>query len=195
MKILDRLIKSFRRMPGVGPKQAERFAIYLLKAKESEIQELITAIGEVRNSVKLCSECFNYSFNELCDICSDKSRENNIICVVENVMDLDAIEKTGFYKGLYHVLGALVSPIDGINQSNIRIKELMERVERSQIDEIIIATNPSSQGDITAMYIKNLLENKVPKISRIAMGIPLGGDINYMDEMTLIHSIKGRRKI
>ncbi len=194
MKVFSRLISCFRKMPGVGPKQAERFALYVARASESEMSDLFAAMQEVRRQVKPCPRCFNYSDGELCEICSDTQRIQDTICVVESVQDLEAIEKTGFYKGLYHVLGGVFSPAAGLDGGSLRLKELIERVEKSPVKEIIIATNPSAEGETTASYIKTLLEEKAEKISRIAFGVPLGGDINYMDELTLKHSLQGRRK-
>lgn len=195
MKIFNRLINSFRKFPGVGPKQAERFALYVARAPESELVELLNSLSEVRSSVRLCSKCFNYTDSELCEICSDAERISSVICVVENVQDLEAIEKTGFYKGLYHVLGGAFSPASGLGENGLRLRELAMRVKDSGVKEIIIATNPSAEGETTAAYVKNLLEKDVEKISRIAFGVPLGGDINYMDELTLTHALQGRRKI
>ncbi|GAB4029048.1 MAG: recombination mediator RecR [Elusimicrobiota bacterium] len=195
MKIFNRLINSFRKFPGVGPKQAERFALYVARAPESELVELLNSLSEIRSSVRLCSKCFNYTDSELCEICSDGERISSVICVVENVQDLEAIEKTGFYKGLYHVLGGAFSPASGLGENGLRLKELVMRVKDSGVKEIIIATNPSAEGETTAAYVKNLLEKDVEKISRIAFGVPLGGDINYMDELTLTHALEGRRKL
>ncbi|NLI10351.1 MAG: recombination protein RecR [Elusimicrobia bacterium] len=195
MRVFERLISSFRKMPGVGPKQAERFALYVARAPEGEISELLEAVEEIRNAVKPCPKCFSYSDGGLCDICSDNQRIQNIICVVENVQDLEAIEKTGFYKGLYHVLGGVISPAQGLGETSIRLKELIKRTEELKVNEIIVAVNPSAEGETTAAYIKTLLEKKVEKISRIAFGVPLGGDINYLDELTLTHALQGRRKI
>ena len=195
MKIFKRLINSLRRFPGVGPKQAERFAFYLLKAGSSDIDELIDSIREVRNKIHFCKRCFNYALSEFCEICMDTGRNHNLICVVENIPSLEAIEKTGFYKGLYHVLGGHISPAEGINYNHIKIKELLERVKIDNIEEVIIATNPDAEGETTAMYIHNIIKPYVDKISRIAFGVPLGGDINYMDEVTLTHALEGRKKI
>jgi len=195
VKIFKRLINNLRKFPGVGPKQAERFAFYLLKAGSSDIDELINSIREVRNKIQFCKKCFNYALSDFCEICMDTNRNNGLICVVEDISSLEAIEKTGFYKGVYHVLGGHISPAEGINYSHIKIKELMERVKNNKVEEVIIATNPNAEGETTAMYINNMIKPYVSKISRIAFGVPLGGDINYMDEVTLTHAIEGRRKI
>lgn len=195
MKIFNRLINSFRKFPGVGPKQAERFCLYLMKASEKDVEEFIEAIKEIKQKIRLCEKCFNYSLSNLCEICSDASRNNKIICVVETVQDLEAIEKTGFYKGVYHVLGGHISPAEAIGYKNLKIAELVERVKNENIEEVIIATNPNAEGEMTAIYIKNAIKDYTPKISRIAFGVPLGGDINYMDEITLTHALEGRKKI
>ncbi|PIS47113.1 MAG: recombination protein RecR [Elusimicrobia bacterium CG08_land_8_20_14_0_20_51_18] len=195
MKIFSRLIANLRKLPGVGPKQAERFSLYVLKASGSEVNELIESINEIRDNTVSCRKCFNYSLKELCHICSDSQRNGAVICVVENAQDLEAIEKTGFYKGLYHVLGGYISPVEGVERGHIRLKELVERVKDGSVEEVIIATNPSAEGETTAIYVHNGIKEFVPKISRIAFGIPLGGDINYMDELTITHSLEGRRKI
>lgn len=194
MKVFSRLIACFRKMPGVGPKQAERFALYVATATQSQISDFLAAIQEVRQQVKPCARCFNYCQGELCEICCDTQRIQDTICVVESVQALEAIEKTGFYKGLYHVLGGVFSPSVGINGGHLRLNELIERVEKSPVKEIIVATNPCAEGETTASYIKTLLEKRVEKISRIAFGVPLGADINYMDELTLKHSLDGRKK-
>ncbi len=195
MKIFSRLIQAFRKLPGVGPKQAERFALYVARAPEGELIELLDSISDVRSKIRLCPQCFNYTNSDLCEICADENRNHSIICVIESVQDLEAIEKTGFYKGVYHVLGGTFSPNMAVGVESIRLKELSQRVSNGSIKEIIIATNPSAEGETTAAYIKNMLEKKVEKISRIAFGVPLGGDLNYMDELTLTHALEGRRKL
>lgn len=195
MKVFNRLIQAFRKLPGVGPKQAERFALYVARAPESELIELLNSISDARSTIKLCLQCFNYTNSDLCEICMDENRNHSIICVVENVQDLEAIEKTGFYKGLYHVLGGTFSPNMAEGVESIRLKELLKRVSDGSVKEVIIATNPSAEGETTAAYIKKMIETKVEKVSRIAFGVPLGGDLNYMDELTLTHALEGRRKL
>lgn len=197
MKSLDRLIRALRRLPGVGPRQAERFSSYFLKAPQSEAEEFINALLNVRENIKLCPVCYAYSEHGMCKICSDPSREQNIICVVEGPEDIEAVEKTSAFKGLYHVLHGSISPLDGRGAGTIKIKELIDRVANSQtsIDEVIIATDPDTEGENTALYIANELKNFNTKVTRIGYGVPLGGDIDYIDEMTLMYSLKSRTKI
>ena len=181
----------------MGPKQAERFALYVIKAQDAQIEELIGALRAVKSSVGYCRECSNYAEEELCPICADPSRSRSVICVVSQPQDVAAIEKTGTFNGSYHVLHGVISPMDGINSEGLRIKELMERVRKADgaVTELIIATNPDTEGETTAIYLTRLLKDQVPGITRIAYGVPLGGDINYMDEVTLGYAMKGRTKV
>ncbi|ACC99017.1 Recombinational DNA repair protein [Elusimicrobium minutum Pei191] len=197
MKSFDRLVRALRRLPGVGPRQAERFSAYFLKTSDSEIDEFINALSALRENIHLCSICFAYSEDGVCDICEDSSRERDIICVVEDPQDIEAIEKTGAFKGLYHVLHGALSPIDGRGVENIKIRELIERIHNSQtpVREVIIATDPDTEGETTALYIADALRGLVDKVSRIGYGVPLGGDLDYLDEMTLTYSLKGRTKL
>ena len=197
MKSLDRLIKCFRRLKGVGPRQAERFALHFLRAPESEIAEFTDALLKMRANVHYCPVCFSYSEGSLCDICSDDTRDKGLLCVVEESKDIEAIEKTGSYTGLYHVLHGSISPLDGRSAASLKIKELIERVQNSpeKIREVIIATNPDTEGESTSLYIADVLRGLVGQITRIGYGMPLGGHIDYIDEMTLSHALKGRTKI
>ena len=197
MQHLDRLVRALRRLPGVGPRQAERFAVYFLRASQGEVEEFITALTEVKTSVVLCPQCFAYSENDLCEICRDPDRDSTKICVVEDPQDIEAIEKTGAYKGLYHVLHGAISPLEGRSAEQVKVRELLARVQQAnpKIEEIIIATDPDSEGETTALYLADLLRNQVSQITRIGYGVPLGGDLDYMDEMTLGYSLKGRTKI
>ena len=197
MKSLEKIISLFRKFPGVGPKQAERFAMHVLKADLSEIEELSKTLGEVKENIKQCRRCYNFSEQELCSICSNTLRNQTLICVVEQPQDINAIEKAKIFDGVYHVLHGAISPLKGRSFSSIKIKELVERIEISPsgVSEIIIATNPDADGETTAIYLKQLLQKYVPKITRIAYGIPLGGDIDYMDEMTLSYAMRGRTKV
>lgn len=197
MKSLDRLIKCFRRLQGVGPRQAERFALHFLRAPESEVAEFAEALLKMRANVHYCPICFSYSEGGLCEICSDDTRDDGLLCVVEEPKDIEAIEKTGSYNGLYHVLHGSISPLDGRGADDLKIKELVERVQNSEreIREVIIATNPDTEGESTSLYIADVLRGLVGKITRIGYGMPLGGHIDYIDEMTLSHSLKGRTKI
>lgn len=197
MKSLERLISAFRKFPGTGPRQAERFAMYVIKASTSDIKELTDAIQSVKSSVRQCRICCDYSESDICPICSDKSRDSSIICVVKQSQDIVAIEKTKIFNGIYHVLHGCIVPPEGADLSSVRLKELIARVKSSNgsISEIIIATNPDTEGETTAMYLARMLKSAVPKITRIAYGVPLGGNIDYMDEVTLRHALKGRTKL
>ncbi len=197
MQHLDRLVRALRRLPGVGPRQAERFAAYFLRASQGEVEEFITALSEVKSSVVLCPKCFAYSEGDLCEICQDPDRDVTQICVVEDPQDIESIEKTGAYKGLYHVLHGAISPMEGRSAEQVKVRELLARVQNAnpKIQEVIIATDPDSEGETTALYLADLLRGQVPQITRIGYGVPLGGDIDYMDEMTLGYSLKGRTKI
>jgi len=197
MQHLDRLVRALRRLPGVGPRQAERFAAYFLRASQGEVEEFITSLSEVKSSIVLCPKCFAYSEGGLCEICQDPDRNATQICVVEDPQDIEAIEKTGAYKGFYHVLHGAISPLEGRGAEQVKVRELLARVQQAdpKIQEIIIATDPDSEGETTALYLADLLRSLVPQITRIGYGVPLGGDIDYMDEMTLGYSLKGRTKI
>lgn len=197
MQHLDRLVRALKRLPGVGPRQAERFAAYFLRASQGEVEEFITALEEVKSSVVLCPQCFAYSEGDLCEICQDPDRDITKICVVEDPQDIEAIEKTGAYKGLYHVLHGAISPLEGRSAEQVKVRELLARVQNAnpKIEEVIIATDPDSEGETTALYLADLLRGQVAQITRIGYGVPLGGDIDYMDEMTLGYSLKGRTKI
>ena len=197
MKSLDRLIRALRRLPGVGPRQAERFAAYFLRASQGETEEFIEALSTVKQDIKLCPVCFSYSEDKLCPICADPDRDRGTICVVEDPQDIEAIEKTGAYKGLYHVLHGAISPMDGLGAEQVKVRELLTRVQNAdpQVREVILATDPDSEGETTALYLADLLRGLVGQVTRIGYGVPLGGDIDYMDEMTLGYSLKGRTKL
>lgn len=197
MKSLDRLVKAFRRLPGVGPRQAERFALHYLRASESETAELVDSILKMRANIHYCPECFAYSEGDICEICSDETRDRGLLCVVEEAKDIEAIEKTHSFNGLYHVLHGSISPMEGRTADSIKIKELVERVQNSpeEVREVIVATNPDTEGETTSLYIADVLNGLVGKVSRIGYGMPLGGHIDYIDELTLSHALKGRTKI
>lgn len=197
MKALEKIIGVFRKFPGVGPKQAERFALYVVRASNPEIENLVDALRAVKASVRYCRECFNYAEGELCPVCADASRDRSLICVVERPQDLAAIEKAKSFSGVYHVLHGAVSPAAGVMPDQIKLKELLDRVRAAdgKVREIIVATNPDADGEATAMYLIRLLKPYVGSITRIAYGVPLGGDIDYMDEVTLGYALKGRVKI
>ncbi|MCX5786767.1 MAG: recombination mediator RecR [Elusimicrobia bacterium] len=197
MKSLDKLASLFRRLPGVGPKQAERFALYAVKASEGEIEDLVEALRAVKSSVSYCAECCNYSEERLCSICADSARDRRIICVVEHPQDVAAIEKTKTFNGVYHVLHGAISPTEGVAPGAIKLKELTDRIKAADgaVEELIIATNPDTEGEAMSLYLTHLLTKYVPRITRIAYGVPLGGDIDYLDEITLGYALKGRTKI
>jgi recombination protein RecR len=197
VKALDRIIALFRRFPGVGPKQAERFALYVVRASDPEIETLVEALRAVKKAVGYCGECFNYAEGGLCSVCADAQRDRSAVCVVERPQDLAAIEKARSFGGVYHVLHGSISPAEGVAPENLRVRELLERVKAAggAVREVIIATNPDAEGEATAMYLTHALKPSVDKITRIACGVPLGGDIDYMDEVTLGHALKGRTDI
>ncbi len=198
MKSLEELIKCFRRLPGVGPRQAERFSLYFLRAPDGEVDAFIQALLKMRRQIHFCPQCFNYNDSEgLCPICADDMRDKHILCIVEEARDIEAIEKTHSFNGLYHVLHGSISPLDGRNADSLKIKELLLRVQNADpaVKEVIIATNPDAEGETTSLYLADLLRGLVGKITRIAYGMPLGGQIDYIDEITLKHALKGRTKI
>jgi recombination protein RecR len=197
MRALDEIITLFRRFPGVGPKQAERFAHYIIKTPDVRIEELVEVLRSVKKYIGYCKECSNYAQGDLCEICSDHARDVSVICVVSQPQDVAAIEKTKTFNGVYHVLHGVISPMEGVNSDGLKLNELISRVRKADgaVAELIIATNPDTEGETTAGYITRLLKDYVPKITRIAYGVPLGGDIDYMDEVTLGYALKGRTKI
>ena len=190
---LIKLIDLLSDFPGIGKKTAERMAFFILKKKTVWATELSNILVKVKENIHECPICNNISETSPCMICADESRDDKIICLVEDTIDLITFEKTGFYKGKYHVLGGLLSPLDGVGPENLNINSLSNRID--SINELIIATNPSSEGETTALYISELYKDKDIKISRLARGIPVGGDLEYTDEATLISAIEGRREI
>lgn len=198
MKLLPRsiskLIQEFSRLPSIGPKTAQRLTFYLLRSKREQSMALSEALSQLKEGVLLCTECWNLAEENPCEICRDVSRDHHTICVVEEVMDVIAIEKTGEYKGLYHVLHGILSPIDGVNASDLKINELVERVKKGNFKELILATNPSMEGEATAMYIHDQLKDLTIKITRLARGLPVGGDLEYADDFTLSQAISGRKE-
>lgn len=190
-----RLVAEFERLPGVGPKSAQRLAFHILKLDNEAVKRLVTAIEDVKAHMRQCSVCFHVTDQEQCDICMDQRRNQAVLCVVAESRDLIALEKTGEFRGRYHVLGGLLAPMDGVGPEQLRIRELLNRVGEASYDELVIATNPSIEGDATALYLAKLLKPFVGKVSRIAHGIPVGGDIDYTDSATLIQAFDGRREI
>ncbi len=191
--IIQDLIDELGRLPGVGPKSAQRIAFHIIQSDRVDVTRLSEILKTVKARVKFCTTCGNISEEELCRICKDPRRDNSSICVVEESKDVLAIEKTREFKGKYHVLGGAISPIDGIGPENLRIKELMSRLAQTQISEIIIATDPNLEGEATATYLTRLIKPLGIKVSRLASGLPVGGDLEYADEITLGRAFEGRR--
>jgi len=195
-----RLIEAFARLPGIGPKTAQRLTFHLLRAPDAEARTLAGALVAVRDRVVFCDRCFNISDQPLCPICRDPGRDETRLCVVEEPLDVLAIERTGEFKGRYHVLHGAISPIDGIGPDRLRIRELLDRADAAAHDgtpfaEVIMATNPTLEGEATAMYLAERLESVVGTVTRIARGLPVGGDLEYADEVTLIRALQGRRAV
>jgi len=192
---VQRLIDELSRLPGVGQKSAQRLAFHILNVEEADAQRLADAITEMRSSVHLCSRCYNVTAEEECTICMDLRRDTSEICVVERAQDIPVIERTQLFKGRYHVLGGAMSPIAGIGPDQLRMRELVARVESERVTEIIAATNPTVEGDTTAMYLAKLLKPLGVKVSRLASGLPVGGDLDYADEVTLGRALAGRQEL
>jgi len=192
---LNKLIEEFGKLPGVGPKTAERLAFYILKAEPKEAMKLAKAISDVKNKIKRCKICYNYSEKQICEICSDPKRDKSIICVVEQPKDVIALEKTGTCKWVYHVLGGHIAPLEGVEPSDLTIDKLVERVRKGGVKEVIMATNPNMAGDGTALYISSLLRPIGVKITRLARGLPTGSTIEYASGKMLTDAIIGRQKL
>ncbi|MBR5337796.1 MAG: recombination protein RecR [Lachnospiraceae bacterium] len=192
---ISRLIQSLSSLPGVGTKTAQRLAFHILSMPEEEVEKLSESIIDAKRNVKYCRECFTLTDDEVCPICGNPRRNHNVIMVVENSRDLAAYEKTGRFEGVYHVLHGAISPMLGIGPNDIKLKELMARVAAADIEEVIIATNSSLEGETTAMYIGKLLKPAGVKVSRIASGVPVGGDLEYIDEVTLLRALEGRTEL
>ena len=194
-KSIATLIEEFQKFPSVGPKSAQRMAFHLLKMPLSEVQKFAKNVIEAKENTFACEICFNLSSSSPCEICSSSSRDKTTICVVAETKDLIAVEKTNEYKGVYHVLQGLISPMDGIGADDIRIKELLHRIAENDIKEIILALSPSIEGEATSLYLSKLIKPFGIKISRIAFGLPVGADLEYADEITLAKAIEGRHEI
>jgi recombination protein RecR len=191
---LARLIEQLQRLPGIGPKTAQRLALHLLKRPEAEIEALATALLEAKQQVGLCQTCFHLSAEPVCDICRTPSRDDGILCVVADSRDVIALEKTREYRGKYHVLGGLISPMEGIGPEQLNIQSLVKRASQSYVQEVIMAISPSIEGETTTLYVGQLLKPFV-KVTRIAFGLPMGGDLEYADEITLAKALEGRREL
>ncbi len=193
--IVQELIDELGRLPGIGPKSAQRIAFHIVQTEGFEVSNLARVLREVKERVKFCRSCGNISEEELCNICLDPKRDTSKICVVEEAKDVAAIERTRQYRGLYHVLGGAISPIDGIGPDQLRIKQLLERLSDTSIEEVIIATDPNLEGEATATFLSRTLSTLPIRVSRIASGLPVGGDLEYADEVTLGRAFEGRRTV
>lgn len=189
------LIDELSRLPGIGPKSAQRLAFYLVKAPPDEARRLAEAIVRAKERIFFCRECGNVAEGDLCRICRDESRDRSVLCVVEEPKDAATIERAGVIRGRYHVLGGAISPLDGIGPEDLRVQELLDRVERDGVSEVILATNPNLEGNATAMYVAALLKPVGVKVTRLASGLPVGGDLEYADEVTLSQALEGRREM
>ncbi|MFA5499600.1 MAG: recombination mediator RecR [Candidatus Omnitrophota bacterium] len=189
------LIEEFAKMPGIGPKSAQRLAFYILRASRNDAEALARAIGKVKESVRFCKICNNLSDEEICDLCNSKTRDRSTLCVVEEPNDIIAIERAKEYKGIYHVLLGSLSPLDGIGPSDLKIKELLDRVKKERFKEIIIATDFNTEGEATALYLMKQLKDSGAKLTRVAYGIPVGSDIEYADQATILKAFEGRREV
>jgi recombination protein RecR len=192
---VSRLIEELSKLPGIGPKSAARLTYYLLRIPEAEARALAEAIIAVKEKTVFCDSCQNITDSNPCAICASNERDHSIICVVKEPLDIMALERTGQYRGLYHVLHGVLSPMDGIGPDDLKIKELLQRLKTSSVKEIILATNPNLEGEATAMYLQRLLSPFGVRLTRLARGLPVGGDLEYADEVTLTHAIEGRQEM
>jgi recombination protein RecR len=191
---VDNLVAQLTRLPGIGSRTAQRLAFHILSASKEEALALATAIGEVKERVRFCRECGNLTEEELCSICLDTRRDRTVVCVVEQPVDVISLERTHEYRGLYHVLGGSLSPLDGVEPEHLRIDELLRRVATGEITEVVLATNPNMTGEATAAYLADRLRDRAT-VTRLASGLPVGGDLEYADEVTLGRALAGRREI
>jgi recombination protein RecR len=189
---LEKLIEEFSKLPGIGKKTAQRMAFYILKSRKETAEALAQTLLDVKEKVHYCSICFNITEEDPCSICKDAKRDRSIVCVVEEANDVVALENTNQYNGLYHVLGGVLSPLDGIGPDELKVKELLLRLKGKQVKEVILATNPNTEGEATAIYIAKLIKPLGKKVTRIARGLPAGGDLEYADQVTLANAIEGR---
>lgn len=192
---IEDLIKRLNRLPGIGSKTAQRLAYYIMGLEENEVRDLAEALISAKNNTVECSICMNYADSDPCEICSNKNRDDSIICVVESPKDVDAMERSLSFRGKYHVLHGVISPLKGKTPEDVTIKELIKRIEEGDIKEVIVATNPTVDGDATARYIKNILEDYDIIVSRIGYGLPVGGDLEYYDEITIQTAMENRRRL
>lgn len=192
MNALDQLAESFSRLPGIGKKSAMRISNHLLKADQVFLENFAKQLVELHSRIHQCSECGSYTETDPCQICTNPLRERNLLCVVEQPQDVQTIENSGEFRGIFHVLGALISPLEGIGPDQLPIGKLLERIKKENVTEVIIATNPTVEGDTTALYIQQILKQTNVKVSRLASGLPVGGDLEYADKLTLARSFRGR---
>ncbi|MFQ5945351.1 MAG: recombination mediator RecR [Anaerolineae bacterium] len=187
------LIDALSQLPGIGPKTASRLTFYLLRVPEDRARVLSEAIGQLRERIVTCPICFNITEETPCAVCRDGGRDRSLLCVVEEPLDVMAIERSGGYQGLYHVLGGAISPVDGMGPEHLKIEELLSRLKDGEVREVILATNPNLEGESTAMYLQRLIAPSGPRVTRIAHGLPVGGDLEYADQVTLVRALEGRR--
>ena len=194
---IQSLINSLERLPGIGPKSASRLAFYLLRTTDDVSQDLATALANLKANTAFCQECFNITEagRERCEICESTRRDGNLVCVVEEALDVLALERTGGFQGKYHVLQGVLSPIEGIGPDDLKIKQLLARVSQGEVKEVILATNPSMEGDATALYLRQQLEHLGVRVTRLARGLPMGGDLEYADQNTLLRALSGRQEM
>ncbi len=192
---LEKLITQFARLPGIGPKSATRIALHILKSDGELARSLARGLMDVKDNIRFCSICCNLTDDDPCSICIDPSRANGLLCVVEGPGDQMAIEESGTFKGRYHILHGTLSPLDGIGPEDLKIHDLIIRLEKEKIEEIILATNPTAEGEATSSFLANLLADKGPRVSRIALGVPMGGNLRYMDALTLRHALQSRNPV
>jgi recombination protein RecR len=192
---IEHVINQLSKLPGLGKKSASRIVYYLLKSPDSKTESLAESLLALKKNLKSCSECGNYAESDPCGVCRDPGRDRSIICVVEEAKDILTIESTHVHRGLYHVLNGVISPLQGMGPNNLRIQELLDRIKGAAIKEVIIATNPTVEGDTTALYLAKVLKNTGAAVTRIALGLPIGGDLEYADALTLSQALKGRHKL
>jgi recombination protein RecR len=192
---VGRLVEQFHKLPGIGPKTAQRLTYYLVRMPEEEARSLAEAVLAVKERIILCSVCYNITESNPCDVCSDPAREQSRICVVEEALDVLALERTGVYRGLFHVLHGVISPMNGVGPDDLRIHPLLSRLRNGSVEEVILATNPNLEGEATSMYIHKLIGPLGVKVTRLARGLPVGGDLEYADEVTLGRAVEGRQEL
>ena len=192
---LNRLVAQLSKLPGIGEKTAQRLAFHILRAPDDYATDLVAALQEVKSKVRLCSRCFSLTEGQLCGFCIDDRRDDRLLCVVEGIADLMALEKTREYKGRYHVLHGVLSPLEGIGPEQLRIQELLVRLEDGKVEEVIVATNPDVEGEATALYLMKLLKPMGLRVTRLAQGLPMGGDLEFADQATLARALSGRREL